>query len=101
MKFLAALLVSLFLVTSTVHAGGVKEIYTSTQEEVDFYYQATGEWTLIKVSEIGFVPNESTEFTIVSAKALIQNINTEKMENETCLVTFVTTTRGFYSINCF
>lgn len=101
MKFLIALLVSLFVVTSTVHAGGVKEIYTTTQEEVDFYYQATGEWTLVRIYGIGFVPNESAEYTIVSAKTVIKNINTEKLANETCLVTFVTETRDFYSINCF
>lgn len=101
MKFLSALLVSLFLITAPAHAGKIKEIYTSAQEEVEFYYQATGEWQLVKIRKMDFVNVESAEFTMLSAKTLIRNIATREMVSETCLVTYVTDDLSFHSINCF
>ena len=101
MKFFAFFLAIFFLTTSPLQAVSIQEYYSSIEEEVEFYYQATGEWELIKILSVDFVPDDTQEFTIVSAKTMVRSIHSEKVNLETCLLTYISESRGFYSINCF
>lgn len=101
MKFLSALCFSLLLASAPLHAGSIKEIYSSAQEAIEFYYQASGEWSVLKISKINFVDTQSAEFTLISARTTIKNLTTREISKEICLVTYVTENHEFYSINCF
>lgn len=101
MKLIACLLTCAFIITSPLMAGSVKEIYTSVNEEIELYYQATGDWSLLKVSEMRFVPSESQDFIIISAEATIRNIHNGRGITEICLVTYKVEDLEFQTINCF
>lgn len=101
MKLIAAFLAFAFIVTSPLNAGSVKEIYTSVHEEIEFYYHSAGDWDVLKISDMKFVPSESQEFIIVSAEATIRNLHTGRGLTETCLLTYLALDLEFQTINCF
>lgn len=101
MKIAALFLSITFFLSTQLHAGAVKEVYTSAQEEIETYYISGGEWELLKVSDMNFAYKESIEFITLSAKTTIKNINTAKTMKETCLVTFIKEDLQFYAIACF
>lgn len=103
MKLLVSILTFIFLSTAMapVEAGAVKEIYTVIHEEIEFYYQATGDWQVVKVAQLEFIPADNYDYILVSAVATIQNVHTGQKSKETCLVTFDKMTHDFHSITCF
>lgn len=100
MKLLATLTTFLFLITSNAPAFD-SVLQANVRSQVENYYAATGDWSLIKVKNIKQVEVDSLEFLLMSAKAHIQDINTGKNFTETCLVTFIQQNNEFYAINCF
>ena len=102
MKFMRFfVLMSVLCLSANVKAGQIKEIYTTVQEEVEFYYQATGEWNVLKVSDMSFITSDVDSFILVQAIATIRNINTGIGKQETCLISFESESLEFTSINCF
>ena len=100
MKFIAALF-TFALITTSAHAEFRKDLYESATEEIQNYYSASGDWSVTKIKNLEEVDANSREFFIVKAKVQIQNANTTKLRNQTCLVTFVRDNYEFYGINCF
>lgn len=90
-----------FLITAPIQAGMLKELYTSVQEEVASYYQAQGEWILIKVESMEFIELKNNDYLTVSAKAFLVKHESKADLVETCLVTFTKQELEFQSINCF
>lgn len=101
MKIITLFLACTFFITSSLQAGAVKEVYTSAQEEIGLYYQAGGEWELLKISQMEFIYKESSEFITLTANTTIRNFNTGKVAKENCIVTFVEKNLELYGINCF
>ncbi len=96
------ILAVLFLTLSAqVHAGRMKEIFTTVHEEIEFYYQATGDWNLVKVSDLEFISDDYDQYILVTANAAIRNVHTGKGKEETCLVSIEREALEFTSINCF
>ncbi len=100
MKLIATLFTFALLITSSAEAVE-RDLYANVRDQVADYYEATGEWTLVKVKNIERVDYTSAEFVLMSAKAHIQNNTTVRGMTETCLVSFVAENGEFFSINCF
>lgn len=101
MKLIATLLTFIFIATASVQAGSMKEIYTSVNEEIEFYYQAAGDWAVVKVSEMRFIPSDNPDYVIISAKATVRNMLSGRGVTETCLLTYKAQDLEFQTINCF
>jgi hypothetical protein len=99
MKFLIAAF--LLFITSPIHAGVMKEIYTTTHEEISLYYQATGTLDLIQISNLEIISNEMDQFIIVTAMTVIKNKETGIGYKENCIVTLENDTLSPFSVNCF
>jgi len=84
-----------------VQAGVMKEIYTTTQEEITLYYQASGEWDVLKISDLEIVSTDLDPFIIVTASSIIRNKETGLGKKETCIVTLKRESLSPYSVNCF
>lgn len=96
------ILMALFATISTqTHAGRMKEIFTTVHEEIEFYYQATGDWNLVKVSDLEFISNDYDQYILVTANTVIRNIHTGKGKEEICLISIEREALEFTSINCF
>ncbi len=99
MKFLFAAF--LLFLASPIHAGVMKEIYTTTQEEISLYYQSTGTWDLIQIANLEIISNEMDQFIIVTAVTIIKNKETGIGHKENCIVTLQNDSLSPHSVNCF
>lgn len=100
MKLLATLTTFFLLITSNAQAID-RVLQANVRSQVENYYAATGDWSLVKVKNIEQVEAGSLEFILMSAKAHVLDMNTGKHFTETCLVTFIQHNNEFYAINCF
>lgn len=101
MKYLLSTLALFLVLNSPVHAGKMKEIYTLVQEEIEYYYQTSGTWSLLSVSNMEILPTEADSFIIVSAESTVRNNETGVGAQETCLVTLSLESLDAHSVNCF
>lgn len=101
MKYLLSSLVLFLVLLSPAQAGKMKEIYTIVQEEIEFYYQASGTWSLLSVSNMEILPTEADSFIIVSADTTVRNNETGVGAKERCLVTVSIESLDAHSVNCF
>ena len=101
MKYLFSSLVLFLVLNFPVYAGKMKEIYTIVQEEIEFYYQASGNWSLLSISNMDIISSEADTFIIVSAESTVRNNETGIGAQETCLVTISLERLDAHSVNCF
>ena len=92
---------AIFLISTSTQAGGVKEIYQSTQEEITAHYEAHGQWNLMRIESMEFINSKDNEFITVSAQTILSHTENYKKIMETCLVTFAQEDLSFQSLNCF
>ena len=88
-------------ISSQALAGRMKEIFMTVHEEIEFYYQASGNWSLIKISNLEFISNENDHYILVSANTTIRSVHTGKGKEENCLVSIDRDYLEFTSVNCF
>jgi len=91
-------LLSLPLITQ---AGIKKEIYTTAQEEISHYYENTGSWELIQISNLVIISKKMGQFIIVTASTIIKNKETGVSNKENCIITLQKENLSPYSVNCF
>lgn len=101
MKYLLSSLALFLVLICPVHAGKMKEIYTLVQEEIEYYYQASGTWNLLSISNMEIISSETDSFIIVSAESTVRNNETGVGAQETCLVTLSLENLEPHSVNCF
>lgn len=101
MKFLASILLACSLFIPNLNAKEIHEAYASVFEEIENYYHSSGQWELLKVSEIELVPADSIDYVLISAKTTIRNTHTGIGASEICLLSFTERNYDLYSINCF
>lgn len=100
MKLIAMLFTYTLLITSSAQAFD-RDFQESVRAQVDDFYAASGEWTLLRIKRIDEVATDSVEFRLFSARTSIQNKETARTRSETCLVTFIAENSEFFGINCF
>lgn len=96
-----AFFLSLALITSfTATAGNVKELVIRTNEEIEAYYKADGDWAVESIENLNFQKAPESEIH-VSADVKLSSVHSGKEKKEKCIVAFDKSDLELIGLECF